>query len=273
MKLRELFSPHRPAGPRIVLRPALATLGLHGLLIVAITANWSFFEPEVVRHKPVPKVIAATLVDPADLAQPEPKPTPEPKPAPKPEPKPAPKPEPKSEPAPKPEPKPAPKPEPKPAPKPEPKPAPKPEPKPEPQAERKPGPTPQELAELTRQAQARQRAEAAQRSAAQQAAAEGERLAASYAALIQQTVIRYWSRPPSARNNMEAVLSIQLIPTGDVVSVSVLRSSGDSAFDRSAIAAVERAGSFPELKNLPPREFERNFRRFRLVFRPEDLRY
>lgn len=269
MNLRELFSPHRPAGPRIVLRPTLATLALHGLLIVAITANWSFFEPEVVPHKPIPKVIAATLVDPADLARPQAKPEPEPKPAPKPAPKPEPKPEPK--PTPKPKPKPEPKPQPKPEPKPEPKPAP--EPKPEPKPQRDPGPTPQELAELTRQAQARQRAEAAQRAAAQQAAAEGERLAASYAALIQQTVIRYWSRPPSARNNMEAVLSIQLIPTGDVVSVSVLRSSGDSAFDRSAIAAVERAGSFPELKNLPPREFERNFRRFRLVFRPEDLRY
>ena len=86
----------------------------------------------------------------------------------------------------------------------------------------------------------------------------------NYDALIQQTVVNYWSRPPSARNGMEALLSIQLIPTGEVVSVSVLKSSGNGAFDRSAINAVEKAGSFPELKNLPPREFERTFRRFRL---------
>ncbi|MDP4790041.1 MAG: cell envelope integrity protein TolA, partial [Haliea sp.] len=114
---------------------------------------------------------------------------------------------------------------------------------------------------------------AAQAAQAARAAAASAELSASYASLIRQTVEQRWSRPPTARNGMEVLLSIQLIPTGEVVSVSVLRSSGDTAFDRSAVAAVERAGNFPELKNLPPREFEQNFRRFRLLFRPEDLRY
>ena len=54
---------------------------------------------------------------------------------------------------------------------------------------------------------------------------------------------------------------------------ALLKSSGNSAFDRSAINAVEKAGSFPELQKLPNREFEKTFRRFRLLFRPEDLRY
>ena len=72
---------------------------------------------------------------------------------------------------------------------------------------------------------------------------------------------------------MQAVLELQLIPTGEIVSVSVLESSGSVAFDRSAMNAVDKAGSFPELKNLPTREFEKTFRRFRLLFRPEDLRY
>jgi colicin import membrane protein len=98
-------------------------------------------------------------------------------------------------------------------------------------------------------------------------------MAASYAALIQRTVVNYWSRPPSARNGMEALLEVQLVPTGEIVNVTVLRSSGNTAFDRSAVNAVEKAGSFPELKNLPSREFEQTFRRFRLLFRPEDLRY
>jgi colicin import membrane protein len=72
---------------------------------------------------------------------------------------------------------------------------------------------------------------------------------------------------------MEALLAIQLIPSGDVISVTLLKSSGSTAFDRSALNAVEKAGSFPELQNLPSREFEKSFRRFRLLFRPEDLRY
>ena len=112
----------KPVMPRIVLRPALATLLLHGLLIYALTANWTNTEREIIRVKPVPNLINARLVDVSELkAQPKPK-TPAPKkPEPKkPEPK---KPEPKKPEPKKPEPK---KPEPK---KPEPK---KPEPKPEP---------------------------------------------------------------------------------------------------------------------------------------------
>ena len=93
------------------------------------------------------------------------------------------------------------------------------------------------------------------------------------AAAIRGAVINKWTRPPSARNGMVSVLSIQLVPTGEVVGVGVLQSSGDSAFDRSAMTAVERVARFPEVTQLDASEFERNFRRFQLIFKPEDLRY
>ena len=95
----------------------------------------------------------------------------------------------------------------------------------------------------------------------------------SHAVAIQRKVITYWSRPPSARNGMECVIAIQLVPTGEVVASSLLKSSGNKAFDLSALNAVKKAGNFPEIKSLSSAEFERNFRRFRLLFRPEDLRY
>ena len=75
------------------------------------------------------------------------------------------------------------------------------------------------------------------------------------------------------RPNDQRLLAVQLVPTGDVISVSVLRSSGNAAFDNSAVNAVKRANRFPELQNLPSAEFEKSFRRFQLLFRPEDLRY
>ncbi len=93
------------------------------------------------------------------------------------------------------------------------------------------------------------------------------------AATIQRAVVNRWTRPPSARNGMVSVLSIQLVPTGEVVGVGVLTTSGDVAFDRSAISAVERVGKFPEIAQLDSRVFETTFRRFQLIFRPEDLRY
>jgi colicin import membrane protein len=93
------------------------------------------------------------------------------------------------------------------------------------------------------------------------------------AALIKQAVIGRWTRPPSARNNMVAILEIALVPTGDVVGVTVLESSGNVAFDSSAVNAIEKVARFSEVKSLDRAVFERDFRRFQLIFRPEDLRY
>jgi colicin import membrane protein len=102
-------------------------------------------------------------------------------------------------------------------------------------------------------------------------AEQDEIQAASYAALIKRTVESYWSRPPSARKDMQVELAIRLVPTGEVVGVEVTRSSGNTSFDRSAVLAVRKAGRFPELKDLPSSVFEEYFRSFTLVFKPEDL--
>ncbi len=134
-------------------------------------------------------------------------------------------------------------------------------------------------AELERQRQDRLAREAEQELAQaiadeelqQQAESEAE-LANSYIGLIIETIQSRWNRPPSARNNMETELIIQLVPTGEVVSVDIVKSSGNDAFDRSAQKAVWKAERFPELQNLPSRVFEKNFRRLRIKFRPEDLR-
>jgi colicin import membrane protein len=97
-------------------------------------------------------------------------------------------------------------------------------------------------------------------------------LASSYIGLITEVIQNNWNRPPSARNNMETVLVIQLVPAGDVVSVKVVEGSGNTAFDRSAENAVLKAARFPELQQLPTRIFEKYFRTLRIKFKPEDLR-
>lgn len=96
--------------------------------------------------------------------------------------------------------------------------------------------------------------------------------AQSYAALIRQRVERSWSRPPSARNGMRCELSIRLVPSGRVIDVQISGSSGDAAFDRSALKAVKKIESFPELQDMPIGLFDREFRNFKMVFQPEDLR-
>jgi colicin import membrane protein len=94
--------------------------------------------------------------------------------------------------------------------------------------------------------------------------------ALAYVSQIQRDIIQNWSRPPSARNGMQALLRVFLVPTGEVVNVVVEESSGNDAFDRSALLAVRKIERF----QVPDksRQFERNFREFTVLFRPEDLR-
>ncbi len=96
--------------------------------------------------------------------------------------------------------------------------------------------------------------------------------AQSYMAAIAQRIEQNWSRPPSARNGMECELRIQLVPTGRVIKVDVVRGSGNRQFDRSAEQAVKKAEQFPEIKKMKSAVFERYYRELTLVFRPQDLR-
>lgn len=105
--------------------------------------------------------------------------------------------------------------------------------------------------------------------AARAATVEGQ-LASQYSALIMQLVSDNWSRPPSATNGMTAVVQIRLVPTGEILDSTIIQSSGNDAFDRSVIQALDRVGSF-EFQGMPTAVFERNFRNFTITFRPEDL--
>jgi len=116
----------------------------------------------------------------------------------------------------------------------------------------------------------RRQEESAEASAAEAARTEYE-LVQSATTLIQRAVQEMWSRPPSARNGMRAVLQIRMLPTGEVLDAVITQSSGDPAFDRSAENALYRAAPFRELQSLPINVFNTNFRSLSLIFEPEDL--
>jgi len=90
-----------------------------------------------------------------------------------------------------------------------------------------------------------------------------------YQGLIRQAIARSWSRPASVREVLEVTLRISMLPNGEVVSVDVVKSSGNQAFDRSAVIAVQRAHTLPVPRDADL--FDRYFRRLKLVFRPEDF--
>lgn len=231
--------------------PALVALLVHLFFVIVMEGGWTVAAPTV---SATPQVIQASLVSLSKPGQTAAKPTSKPKPKPKPTPTPTPKPKPESVKAP------------------EPKSIPRPDPIiPESvSADDNKTSTESQLARLQKELldglmdlpEAEEQALADEVSEVQQVAA-----------LMQARITQNWRRPPSARNGMEVLLEISLVPTGDVVGISVSSSSGSIAFDRSAIAAVERVAQFSEVAVLPISDFERYFRRFPLRFKPEDLRY
>ena len=108
-----------------------------------------------------------------------------------------------------------------------------------------------------------------EKTAAEEAEGAEAALAQTFFQRIRSKIVANWSRPASARNGMKVTLRVELVPGGEVTAVSLVTSSGDAAFDRSAESAIRRSGRFdvPEDSAI----FERRFRRFNLLFNPEDL--
>jgi len=230
-----------------------------GLLVVLFFGvQWKRSTPEVMEVE----LWSARPVQPTYV----PPPPPPPEPQVKPEPRPLPKVEPKPEPLPpkkpdivvkeekkKPEPK---KPEPKPEPpKPEPK---KPEPKKvePPKPEVKPPPKfdfDKELARETSQlksssakaaASAQQMANAAA-AEAEQRASSNKRGMADYANKIRLKIRSNIALPPGIQGNPEAVFEVNQLPTREVLSVKLKRSSGNPALDEAIERAIRKSSPLP----------------------------
>ena len=99
--------------------------------------------------------------------------------------------------------------------------------------------------------------------------AQDQEVLDEYEGQIQFKISNAWQRPHTARNGMSATLQINLMPGGDVVKVSIIKSSGDEYFDLSATQAVWKAAPLPVPSDAGV--FTRNYRMFNLKFAPEDL--
>jgi colicin import membrane protein len=104
---------------------------------------------------------------------------------------------------------------------------------------------------------------------AQARQADEQSMVGHYSALIRDRIEQAWSRPPSARPGMEAILQVKLLPGGEVRDVEVIKSSGDQAFDYSALKAIREARILPVPEDV--KLFNQYFRVIQFPFRPEDL--
>lgn len=86
-----------------------------------------------------------------------------------------------------------------------------------------------------------------------------------YRAAIRQKVERHWVRPSASRKDLQCTVRVRLIPGGEVLDVKIVRSSGDSVFDRSVENAVHKASPLPLPENP---ELMEQFREIEFIFRP-----
>jgi colicin import membrane protein len=226
---------------------------IHAVLIAVMFfgVRMQSYQPETVSvelWEPPPPPLPAPVVEP-------------PKPQPKIEPEP-PKPEPKIE-------------KPEIVEKPAPKPKPKAEPKPKPPPVVKPKPAPRDLelekrarAELEReQSEFRERqakAQARDQAAREQAAAR-ERAMAAWVSKIRNKIRSNVNLPPDLAGNPEAIFDVALLPTGEVLTVRMRKSSGHQGYDDAVYRAILKSSPLP--KPEPASLFERQLE---LRFRPQD---
>ena len=249
-----LLRADRP-GKRISMALAIAVhLLLAAFLFYGVrwqTKATDVVEVELVRAMPE-SVVAPAAAPPLPAVEPPPAPAP----APKPEPRPAP-------PAPKPDiaikekekPKPPPKVEPKPLP-------PKPEPKPRVDPFQEQLKRESELAQRKNADSAAQ--EFAQKQAAQAASARNKAMT-DYLGRIRGKIRGNIVLPPEVKGNPEAVFDVTQLPSGDILTVQLKRSSGNAALDAAIERAIRKSSPLPKAE--PADLFSRSLE---LRYRPRD---
>ena len=88
-----------------------------------------------------------------------------------------------------------------------------------------------------------------------------------YSLMIRQQVNRNWIKPASSQQGLQVTLRTSLLPSGDVKRVTIIKSSGNEQFDRSAESAVYKAAPF--IMPSDPKAAAAFRDDFQFIFKPE----
>ena len=127
-----------------------------------------------------------------------------------------------------------------------------------------------EQQDLERRKEQIQRDQAADRELAQlneakaaQAGAARKKAEADYVSRIRGKIRGNIVMPPEMKGNPEAVFEVTQLPTGEVLSVKLTRSSGNSAWDAATERAILKSSPLPK-----PDQADLFQRNLKLTFRP-----
>ena len=98
-----------------------------------------------------------------------------------------------------------------------------------------------------------------------------QRLIEEYNAKIQAKLYAGMARFADLPDTIYAELEVTVLPDGNVISTKITKKSTITAFDEAAERAVLRAQPLPVPRGVDAQLFAENFRRMRLVFRPQQV--
>lgn len=214
------------------------------LVLLVYGVRWQTRPPEAVEVE----LVRAVPAPPAAVVEPPPEPAPPPKVEPKPEPKPEP---PKPDIALKEKEKPKPKPEP----------VPKVEPKPVPDKANRQL-LDKELKALAAEREKQMAAQELAQMKAAQAASARSKATADYIGKIKGKIKGNIVLPPDIKGNPEAIFDVVQLPSGEILSVKLKKSSGHAAYDNAVERAILKSSPLPrpEQGDLFSRDLELKFR-------------
>ena len=91
---------------------------------------------------------------------------------------------------------------------------------------------------------------------------------AMYAQRIISTIEDAWMKPRNIPENLVANLRLKIRPSGRIIGVDLIKSSGNIRFDNSALQAVRRVETFNFFNSIPKTLFEKEFQVISISFNP-----
>ena len=91
---------------------------------------------------------------------------------------------------------------------------------------------------------------------------------AVYAQRIISIIEDAWMKPRNIPENLVANLRLKIRPSGRIIGVDLIKSSGNIRFDNSALQAVRRVEVFNFFNSIPKTIFEKEFQVISISFNP-----
>ena len=91
---------------------------------------------------------------------------------------------------------------------------------------------------------------------------------AMYAQRIISMIEDAWMKPRNIPENLVANLRLKIRPSGRIIGVDLIKSSGNIRFDNSALQAVRRVETFNFFNSIPKILFEKEFQVISISFNP-----